>query len=79
MRLALLFKRSDIANFTDDITFKSTVETQEYIIERLRNSPPSLFKWFSNNYMKVNSGKCYLVISRTQRVIAKIDNNELDP
>ena len=38
----------------------------------------SLFKRFSNNNKKVISGQSYLLMSRTQRVIAKIDDIELE-
>lgn len=61
----LLFKSSDIANYTDDITAYNTVKTQECVIEKIRDSLSSLFKWFNKIYIKVNSGKYRLVMSRT--------------
>ena len=41
-------------------------------------SMPSLFKWFSNNYIKVISNKSHLVMSVGQKVNAEVHNHELE-
>ena len=37
-----------------------------------------LFKWFNDNYMKVNTGKSHLLVSRNVRATAKIDSNYIE-
>ena len=37
-----------------------------------------LFKWLTDNYMKVNNGKSHLLASGNVRATAKIDNNYIE-
>ena len=46
---------TDIANYADDITPYNVNSTQELVINELEKTFSILFKWFNNNYMKVNS------------------------
>ena len=46
---------TDIANYADDTTPYNVNSTQELIINELEKTFSILFKWFNNNYMKVNS------------------------
>ena len=46
---------TDIANYADDTTPYNINSTQELVINELEKTFSILFKWFNNNYMKVNS------------------------
>ena len=46
---------TDIANYADDTTPYNVNSTQELVINELEKTFSILFKWFNNNYMKVNS------------------------
>ena len=49
--------------------------TQELVINNLEESSSILFKWFNNNYMKVNSDKSHFKMSGNKKAITTIDNN----
>ena len=51
---------TDIASKADDITPYNTNLTQEVVINKSEESSSIFFKWFNNNYMKVNSHKRHL-------------------
>ena len=65
----------DIANYADDSTSYNADKNIECIVNNLEHSSSSLFKWLNDNYMKVNTGKSHLLVSRNKRATAKIDNN----
>lgn len=67
--LSYFLENTGITNHADD-TYYRAVEIQECVTEKLRDPSTFLFKWFSNNYVKVNSAKSYPVMSGKQRVIA---------
>ena len=51
---------TDIASKADDTTPYNTNLTQEVVINKSGESSSIFFKWFNNNYMKVNSHKRHL-------------------
>ena len=51
---------TDIASKADDTTPYNTNLTQEVVINKSEESSSIFFKWFNNNYMKVNSHKRHL-------------------
>ena len=49
---------------------------QQYHLKYLVNNWSSIiFKWLNYNYMKVNSGRSYLLVSGNVIATAKADNN----
>ena len=74
--LFYLLEGRDIASYMDDTTPYNTNLTQELGNNELEQTSSILFKWFNNNYMKVNSDKSHLVMSRNKS-IANIDNNRI--
>ena len=48
------------------------------VVAILENDSVQLFKWFSDNQMKVSKDKCHLVISNNKKVSMKTDNIELE-
>ena len=65
----------DVANYADDCTPYNADKNVEFFVNNLEHSSSSLFIWLNDNYMKVNTGKSHLLLSRNVRATAKIDNN----
>ena len=51
----------DIENYADDSTPYCACKSAESVVNNLGQSLTILFKWLNNNYMKVNTGKSYLL------------------
>ena len=65
----------DIASYLDNITPNNASLFQKLAINDCEERY-ILFKWFNNNYMKVNSDKSHLLISwNIWKVLTIIDNN----
>ena len=73
----LFFELNNIefASYADDNTPYVSGETIDDVIHHLEKTSISLFKWFSNNQMKVNPEKCNFLLSTK----AKKEMNKLDP
>ena len=54
-------------SYADDNTPHTTDESADKDIDKLEIEVKSLFKWFSDNQMKVNPDKCHLLISSTSK------------
>ena len=65
----------DIANYADDSTPYCAGKRAESVANNLEQSSTILFKWLSNNYMKVNTGKNHPLLSGNSRATATIDNS----
>ena len=64
----------DFISYADDNTPYIVDESVEKVINKLEVEAKSLFKWFSDNQMKVNPDKCHLLISSTSQSELKIGN-----
>ena len=71
-------KGFDIANHADDSTQYCEGKSAESVVINLEQSSTILFKWFNNNYMKVNTGKSHLLLSGNSRAAATIDNSYIE-
>ena len=69
-------KKSKITNFADDNTPFTCGKSTEEVIQNLLNDANLLMKWFDDNGLKLNEGKCKLLIlsSRNIDVSIKIGN-----
>ena len=54
---------TDVCNFADDTTFYACDLSLESVLQRLEHDSLIAIEWFDNNYMKLNSDKCHLLIS----------------
>ena len=61
---------TDIASYADDTTPYYANSTKELIITKLEESFSILFKWFNNDYMKVNIGKSHPLMFGNKNAIA---------
>ena len=50
----------------------------EFVVNNLQYWSLILFKWLSDNYMKVNTGKSHLLVCTNVRDTAKIDSNYIE-
>jgi len=49
------------------------------VLKKLENSAEIAITWFKSNYMKLNTDKCYLLISgyKHEKVFAKLENDKI--
>ena len=62
----------DLANYADDMTPYAYDLQKEKIIKLLEKNIDKLFDWFSDNILKGNLGKCYLLINTHGNVTLEI-------
>ena len=55
--------KSDIANYADDTTPYSIESNVDALMYALEIDTNILIKWFENNYLKLNTDKCHLLVS----------------
>ena len=60
--LFFLVKETEICNCADDTTIYVRGQELEHIVSRLENDAQRISQWFFNNSMKLNPGKCHLLI-----------------
>ena len=72
--LFLIINNIDFTSYADNNTPNTTDESPEKVIVKLEIEAQSLFKWFTDDQMKVNPDKCYLHISSTSQSELKIGN-----
>ena len=53
----------EIASSADDTTPYSCADDILSVITQLQSTASKLFSWFTNNHMKVNPGKCHILLS----------------
>ena len=57
--LFLVMKETEFTSYADDSTLRNSVNTIEDITSFLQKLSEKLFKWFFDNQMQENSGKCH--------------------
>ena len=57
--LFLVMKETEFTSYADDSTLCNSVNTIEDITSFLQKLSEKLFKWFFDNQMQENSGKCH--------------------
>ena len=69
-------EETEIANTADDNTFFACDVMLEEVIRRLEHDALIALEWFEINYMKMNAGKCHLLIggdkSRSEHIFIKV-------
>ena len=64
----------DIASYADDNTPYTFSSELDLALKKLRNYTINIFKWFHNNRLKSNTGRCNLITSSTSPVEIQIEN-----
>ena len=65
-------KKSKITNFADDNTPFTCGKSTEEVIQNLLNDANLLMKWFDDNGLKLNEGKCKLLILSRRNIDVSI-------
>ena len=58
----LSMQNTDICNYADDTTIYACDNNLDNVIARLENDSNIIIQWFADNYMKMNTDKCHLLI-----------------
>ena len=66
--LFLFVENSDLSNYADDNTLYSSGNDLEKVKQTLRQDFEIVTKWFYENYMVLNSGKCHFMCLRQNTV-----------
>ena len=61
-------EKTEPCNFADDTTFYSCNKSLQKVVENLEHDSGIALKWFQDNYMKLNSDKCHLLIAGSKHV-----------
>ena len=61
-------KETEFISYADNNILYHAGNTIEKVISSLQESSEKLFKWFSDNQMQGNSGKCHLILSTNEPV-----------
>ena len=60
--LLLSIQDTDICNYADDTTLYTCDNNLDNVLVRLENDSHIVIKWFTDNFMKLNTDKCHLLI-----------------
>ena len=58
-----LAESTEFCKFADDTTFFPCDKDVNTLISRLEHDNQLAIEWFESNYMKLNQGKCHLLVS----------------
>ena len=63
-----------ICNFADDTTIHISDKSLENVLKSLEKNSMLAIRWFENNYRKVNTDKCRLILSdyKYEQVLANV-------
>ena len=76
--MVYLLENFDIAIYADGSTPYNADKKIEFAINNLEHLSLILFKWLSDNYIKVNTGKSHLLVFGNVKATSKIDNNYIE-
>ena len=76
--LFLVLKETEFTSYADDNTLYDAGNTIEDVISFLHKSSEKLLKWFSNNQMQGNSGKCHLILSQNEPAQIQIGESQIE-
>ena len=54
---------SEVGGYADDASPYSCTDDIPTLITQLKSTASKLFSWFTNNHIKVNAGKCHILLS----------------
>ena len=64
---------SEIASCADDTTPYSCADDIPSVITQLQSTTSKLFSWFTNNHMKVNPGKCHILLGSKNAIVVRLE------
>ena len=78
MDLFFVLNKTDIANYADDNEPYTSSNDVSGLIESLEEALKELFKWFDNNLMESNPGKCHLLVRTNNNVQIRTGNFRIE-
>ena len=69
--------KSDLANYADDTTPHTVEITIDSLLQCLHKDTSVLINWFKDNYLQMNPDKCKLIISKRDKGLSLIIDNDL--
>ena len=77
--LFFLLKDIDVCNFADDTTPYFCHEELNVVLEKLEIHSDFCIKWFENNFMKLNTDKCHLLVSghKHEKCWARVGDDQI--
>ena len=79
--LLLSIQDTDICNYADDTTLYTCDNNLDNVIARLENDSNIVIKWFTDNFMKLNTDKCHLLIlgrNSNQQVTVNVGDSVIE-
>ena len=75
----MIYSLSEVCNFADDTIPFVCDESLHIVATRLEHDSLEAISWFENNYMKLNTEKCHLLISgnKSEHIWTKIGDNKI--
>ena len=73
--LFYFLENTDIASYADATTLYSAQKNRVTAINTIETLSQVLFNWFSDNFMKANSGKNHLLMKGTEITHAYVDGS----
>ena len=74
LRDVFLFCPTEIASYADNNTPYTKGGCLEKHLQKVEKVSSTLSKWFSNEYMVSNAGKCHLLTSTSEQVSVEKEN-----
>ena len=75
--MCFIIEDTDIASYADDNTPYISADKIDGVIKSLEEASKILFKWFSDNLMKINANKCHFLVCTNNTVKIKIGNFDI--
>ena len=70
-------ENTDIASYADGNNLYSAKKNKETVINPIETLSLVLFNWFSDSFMKANSGKSHLLIRCTETTHANVNSSKI--
>ena len=70
-------KETDFLSYADDNTPYRTAGTIDEVIKLLECGSLILFRWFSDNQIKVNISKCHLLVNKKDEVVINLRQTDI--
>ena len=75
--LFFIIEDTDTASYADGNTPYVSADDMGGVNKSLEEASENLFKWFSDNLMKINTDKCHLLVTANNTVKIKIGNFDI--
>ena len=77
--LFFIIEQTEVCNYADDNTLNACDLSLSNLLRRLEHDSLLAIEWFQNNYMKLNEGKCHLLISgyKHEVIWANVGENKI--